>query len=162
MKDNKDNLPEPANHLPELDNKEPKFKDVTLDDIINLKVTHPQLTLIQAGKILNCSKTNICYHLHKEGMLWDSINDDITAYKNNRADILAFKGAQTLKYLTVDEIKKSSAYQKVGMYGILQTHERLERGQSTANVAYKDLSANMAELDAQIAKEEEELGITGS
>ena len=56
---------------------------------------------------------------------------------------------------TEDEIKKSTAYQKVGMVSLLHHNERLARGLSTANILYADLSDN--ELDARIEALESEM-----
>ena len=79
--------------------------------------------------------------------------DAFEKYKKNKANILDAKGMQLLESLTTSDIKeKASPYQRVGMYGILYDKARLERGESTQNVAYRDISENLAEIDKEIAE----------
>jgi hypothetical protein len=61
---------------------------------------------------------------------------DVSLYAKNRSDILAGVQLKLLSHLTDARLKDASAYQLAGMYGIFYDKERLERGQSTANVAH--------------------------
>jgi hypothetical protein len=51
--------------------------------------------------------------------------------------------------------------QRSASFGILYDKERLERNQSTANVAYADMTRHVSELDREIAQLERELGMEG-
>lgn len=74
--------------------------------------------------------------------VWDALqpygletNGSIEVFKEKRADILAGKQADCLAALTVDDIKKASPRDKAIIFGTLYDKERLERGQSTVNLA---------------------------
>jgi hypothetical protein len=82
---------------------QPWHKGITLDDIINLKLTHPNLTLVQAAKLFNCSRNNICEHLSKANLTWQGIIEGLKEYKKHRADILAHKGMLCLNNITQDK-----------------------------------------------------------
>lgn len=56
-------------------------------------------------------------------------------YKKNRADILAEKQREVLAALCPADIKKASGKDKAMIYGIFYDKERLERGESTSNLA---------------------------
>jgi hypothetical protein len=75
--------------------------------------------------------------------------DNLPDFKTARADVLAVHQMRLLEGLTDDSLKEVSPYQKVGMFGILYDKERLERGQSTANVAYADMSKALGDLEAE-------------
>ena len=78
--------------------------------------------------------------------------DSLEKYKQNKANILDAKGMQLLESLTTSDIKdKASPYQRVGMYGILYDKARLERGESTQNVAYRDIGESLDEIEKEIA-----------
>ena len=74
---------------------------------------------------------------------------DLEAFKKNRADILSGKQLELIKSLTEEDVKKASPYQKVGMFALLYDKERLERGESTSNVAYADLSESLKGLQRE-------------
>ena len=56
-------------------------------------------------------------------------------YKTNRADIIADKQRELIQYIDTAAIKEMSPKDRVVSFGILYDKERLERGQSTHNVA---------------------------
>jgi hypothetical protein len=66
-------------------------------------------------------------------------------FKANRPDILAEKGRQCIKAISRDKLEKASAYQLTGMASLFQQMERLERGESTANI--HSLTAILDRLD---------------
>jgi hypothetical protein len=136
-------------NIPEL-----KFNELTtvipISKIIELR--NKKLTYSQIGKILGCSRENICMRLQP---FRHSI-ENIKQVKDNRADTLAVISDTVLNSLTIEDIKKASAYQRVGMFGILYDKERLERGESTQNVAYANLSDK--DLDTKIQELERKLG----
>jgi hypothetical protein len=55
-------------------------------------------------------------------------------FKTNRADILMLKQVSALRHMSEDKFKKASARDLAVVMGILHDHERLERGESTANM----------------------------
>lgn len=62
-------------------------------------------------------------------------NINLPEFKTHRADILAAQQARVLMALSDDDIKKASARDKAIVFGTLYDKERLERGQSTVNLA---------------------------
>lgn len=127
-------------------------KGITAEDIITLKLANPNLSLSQAAKILGCAKPTIVQHLHRVDTSWTELVPGLERYKARRADLLAHKGKTLLSGLTTDKQKDMSGLQLVTAFGILYDKERLERGQSTANIAYNDLTKSLAEIEAEIAR----------
>jgi len=125
---------------------------IDLDRAIDLRLKG--LTYQEIATIFGVTKSAVSERL--TGYIAENI--DVQGFKTHRAEILAGKQAEIIKSLTDDDIKKSSPYQRVGMFGILYDKERLERGQSTANVAYADYSRDLKEMDREIVELEAELG----
>ena len=143
-----DNLPDnPVGGRPLLDDTIPIGK---LIELRNKGLSHSEI-----GKIVGCSKQNISERL--QPCIKDI--DNLKSFKENKADILAIHQSRLLNNLTTEDIKKSSGYQKVGMFSVLHNQERLERGESTSNIAYADMTKNMAELQAKRKALEAELGM---
>ena len=118
------------------------------------------LTYQEIGDILKTSKQTI--HRHFATLLPDSRTE---IYRQNRADILSHAQVRLLSNVTDAKLKKSSARDLIVSTGILYDKERLERDQSTVNVAYDAASdrAQLAELKALQASAvdvEAEQGIT--
>ena len=93
-----------------------------------------------------------CKHQSVWGQLQGLVpeNVDLAAYKQHRADILAGKQGEIIKSLTVDDIKKATAYQRVGMFSLLYDKERLERGESTQNIHnLNETASKINDLQAQ-------------
>ena len=103
-------------------------KGIPIETILEYR--KKKLSCAEIGVLLGCDKSNISRRLQP---YQDDI-DNLDLYKTHRADIIALTGRQILKHLTPDRLEKASAYQLAGMYGILYDKERLERGQSTANI----------------------------
>ena len=59
----------------------------------------------------------------------------LKAYKDYRADILAYYQTLLLNALTPSEINKMAPRDRVLAFGVLYDKERLERGQSTSNIS---------------------------
>lgn len=127
-------------------------KGIAVEDIYALKLANPTLSLSQAGKILGCGHANIIDHLNRNGTSWDEIGPGLKRYKENRADILCLRGKNLLLNLTPEKQSEMTGLQLATAYGILYDKERLERGQSTANVAYNDLTRSLADIEAEIAR----------
>lgn len=137
-----DNTPPPDN-LPEVT--EPYHKGLSIEHILEYR--DKDLSHEAIAKILGCARSNVTQHLarHEETL------NRLDIHKKKGADILQIKGMKILDYMTEDKLKDASAYQLAGMYGIIHQHERLKRDQSTANIAYKDVSGDVAALEAEIA-----------
>ena len=115
-----------------------------------------QLTYEEIGSILGCSRENICQRLHG----YKASIDNLKSVKGHRADTLAVVGDTILNSLTPDDIKRSTAYQKVGMYSLLYDKERLERGQSTENIGYYDYTKGLDKVIEERDRLQLELGMT--
>lgn len=107
--------------------------------IIEIKQKHPTLTSREVGELVKCDHSHVVKVLARWG-IEQSKNEE---YKENRADILAGVGRKILATITDADIKKASLNQKVVSYGILYDKERLERGESTENIAalHADIAA---------------------
>lgn len=79
-----------------------------------------------------CSHSSVAERL-KPYIQGDEI--DLEVYKTHRADLMTLKQAQVMGALTIEDIEKASAKDKALVYGIFYDKERLERGQSTSNIA---------------------------
>ena len=101
------------------------------------------LSKTDIAKVLGCHHSNISNRLKP---YLDEI-ETLDVYKAHRADVIALKGKEILKNITPDKIEKASAYQLTGMYSILYDKERLERGESTANIA--NIHGDIAAIKAQ-------------
>lgn len=112
-------------------------KYIPLGDIVEL-ISGKGLTYQQAGKILGITKQAVHERCQKHGVL--SANS-LKLFKNNKATILEAKQAQVLYFLDQDSIKSMSGLQKTTAFGILYDKLRLERNESTANVAHLHAAA---------------------
>lgn len=91
--------------------------------------THPSQR--EVAEIVGCSKTTVVEVLAKYGIR----HNEVEEFKTNRADILAGKTQELIQALDADKIKTMPGRDLLVGIGILTDKERLERGQSTANVA---------------------------
>jgi len=126
-------------------------KDIPLETII--KYRKKNLTIDEISRVLGVSHQTLHKRIAPYRDELDYI-DDINTY---RADLLSILGHRILKSLSIEDIKKATAYQRVGMYGILYDKLRLETGQSTSNVAYADMGSKVQDLDKQIRELEGQL-----
>jgi hypothetical protein len=108
-------------------------KGITIDKILSLKAENPRLTQEQLAKLLGCNRTNIISHLRQHNMTWDEIGQGLETFKKNKADALLFTQRRILSHITEDKLKKSSAYQLVGMLGSLHDKEQELRGKHTGS-----------------------------
>ena len=99
--------------------------------IIELKTTNPELSTTQIGKLVDCSHVNVVRVLQRYGMAQQEVND----YKTNRADILAGLQHRLISSITDEDIKKTPVGSRILAACQIYDKERLERGQSTANIA---------------------------
>jgi len=105
-----------------------QHKGITTEEIINLKVSNPNLTLAQACRLLNCSRINIYDHLQRKGLTWSNLHKQLQAFQDNKPNILALKQYQVINHLNDDKLKACSARDLAVTFGILHDHERTERG----------------------------------
>ncbi len=127
--------------------------NIPIAKIIDLR--NRKLTYLEIARILGCSEQNV----HQRLQPFRQSIDHLQAVKDTQADTLAVISDSILSSLNSKDIQKSSAYQKVGMYGVLFDKERLARDKSTSNVHhYHDFSKNMTDLDKEILALGSELG----
>jgi hypothetical protein len=136
-------MPESALETPELPNN--LHKGIPLHEIIDC-IENKNLSITQTAKLLNSSKSNISTRLSSVGYK----PDYLTKFKNNRADILASYQEIILNSLTPKDVNSASMSQKVTAYAILYDKERLERGQSTENIAYADITKAQEIIDTKM------------
>lgn len=140
--------------------KTPQKTDETPDPVVNRIDVMEALKLRQVNKLtykeiadrLGVTKQAVWERLQR---VYKMIADpeEVDAYKKNRADLLA--GAEMAfvsEALDPDKLKKASVNNL--SYAMRQVYDiqRLETGQSTENVAYKDMSDDMADIDAELAE----------
>jgi hypothetical protein len=98
--------------------------------ILTLAATTPATQARIAEKV-NTTKQNVHQVLERYGIAANRLED----WKKHRADIIAGKAEAILSSIDDDAIKAMPAGQKLMGFGILYDKERLERGQSTVNLA---------------------------
>ena len=130
-------------------------KGIPIETIIELKTRG--LNNTQIAKICGCSKENIRIRLRP--LLSDLAS--LPFYKRHRGDVLALRQKQIMDSMDEDTIEKASLKDRGIVFGILYDKERLERGKSTANVAYMDLVRAEKEKQREIEELEKEMGIKG-
>ncbi len=112
------------------------------------------LTAADIARIHGCASSSVYDAIRRYGI-------DITAlrtFKGRRADTLAHIQMLVTNAMP-GKVEQTSLRDLATTFNILHNAERLERGQSTANVALGDVSGQLSELDATIAKLEAQLGL---
>ena len=130
--------------------------DTTIPIAKIIEYRNKNLSYAEIGKLLGCSMQNA----HERIQAYKGSIDHLKAVKDNRADTLAVVGDTILNSLSAGDIKKSTAYQKVGMYSLLYDKERLERGQSTENIGYYDYTKGLDKVIEERDRLQLELGMT--
>lgn len=135
-------------------------KDVTIIDgpipiekLVALRLKGMAYTDI--AKLIGRSKQAVWQRLQPIEESLEALPD----FKSCRADLLALHQQRLLSSLTGDDIKKASAYQRVGMFSLLYDKERLERGETTQNIGYADYTKALSSVIAKRTELEAELGI---
>ena len=122
-------------------------KGIPIESIIDLRLKG--LSTAQIGKVLGCSHVNIVNRLKTVVQDIDSLKQ----YKSHRADIYAITGKRLLKNLTDAEIKSMAPASRITAMAILADKERLERGESTANIDIRAVALKTIEdCDRQLAE----------
>lgn len=122
----KKQLKRPAKVIDHLDRR----LKINKEEALHLKVDHG-LTYKEIGELTGASKQAV--HQAIAPLLGD--RKEIDAFKENRADIFAGKQKELLLALDADRLQKMSGRDLVIATGVLFDKERLERGQSTVNLA---------------------------
>ena len=142
--------PQEAPAIPKNGNSAPK--NIPLIRLIELR--KKGLSFSEIGQLLGCSMQDAQQRL---APFMEAI-EHLPAIKEHRADLLTVYGHTMLATLSAGDIQKASAYQRVGMAGLLHNMERLERGQSTANVSVADYTAKLVDLRTERERLEAALG----
>lgn len=114
-----------------------RLKEEEKQKIKELAQANPNLSHQQIGELVNVDRSTVTKVI--AGFELDRA--EVQQYTENRADILAALQRRLLVSITDDDIKRTSAAQRVTMAAILHDKERLERGQSTSNVLTIDVLA---------------------
>ena len=124
-------------------------KDIPLESIIELY--QKGLSTRQIAKLLNCTHPNIVQRLkeYKKEIL------GIESFKKNRSDILAIVQSRIINKITESDVKKASLLQKTTAISQLYDKERLERGQSTSNLAVQSIATDLQSLLDRLQVEED-------
>lgn len=104
---------------------------LTPEKVIQLKQLNPNLTTTQIAKLNDVDHSAIVRCFQRYGIN----KEHLEAFKMNRGDILAGIQETVAASLTVEDIKGASVRDRTILLGTLYDKERLERGQSTQNVA---------------------------
>lgn len=116
--------------LPSLPEKSPFCaKWIPLEKILAL--AEKNLSHSQIATILGCSRSAITQRLAAHNYR----SGEVQEYRKNRADVFAGLQLRVIASLSDADLQKAPFHSKVIALGILVDKERLERGQSTANVA---------------------------
>ena len=104
-------------------------KNIPIETLIQLD--RQGLTYDEIGKRVGLSKWSVWQRFKTAGY----ISEHLQAYRDSRADVLAYYQQQILSSLSEADLKKASLQVKIMAFGILYDKERLERGQSTSNIS---------------------------
>ena len=102
----------------------------------------------EIGKILGCTKQNVELRLRP----FKAEIEALESYKEHRADVLAVYQQKLLNSLTDSDIKRMPPGSRLTGFGILYDKERLERGQSTDNIAVEALIEDLHNTQEQLDK----------
>lgn len=101
------------------------------DKIIQTKTAHPKLTTREIAAIAETDHSYVVQVLQRYNIEQKRVTD----YKSNRADIFAGIQDRILSSITDEDIQKTPLGSRTLAVAQLYDKERLERGQSTGNLA---------------------------
>jgi hypothetical protein len=131
--------------------------EIDVSKALTLRLVN-HLSYASIGKIFGCSKQAVQERLQPFLRL---INDPASsdAFKANRAEVLTSTQLTLLgNLLDPTKIEKASVNNIAYALRQLFDMERLERGESTANIAYHGIEGKISELDAKEAELRRQLG----
>lgn len=116
--------------------KDPKKspKNTSIDKILKQRGKNPLMTITDQAKLNGVSKQSLSQLLKRHGIDVDAAGE----YKEHRADLFAGIQDTVLGHIDSTAIKRmveKAPMAAVSLFGVLYDKERLERGQSTSNVA---------------------------
>jgi hypothetical protein len=120
-------------------------KGIPLAAIIDL-IENKGNSIAATARLLGCNKSNITTRLQQAGLTPGYLKE----YKDNRADIFATYQHMVLNYLTPAKLKSAGVVALNALFGTLYDKERLERGQSTENIAYLDIVKAQKIVDKKV------------
>lgn len=131
-------------------------RSIDVEKAMVLRFKHG-LSNAQIAKHLGCSKAGI----HKALKRFDKVllkPADLTLYEANKGKLLESVEARMLcEMANPDKIKSASLNNVAYALGQVSNINRLEKGLSTSNVAYVDMSASLDELRQQRLQLQESL-----
>jgi len=110
-----------------------------------LEMHRKGISYADIAKYFNCSERAIHYAFQP----YLKQQEDTEVFVSDRANILANLQRILLFSFTEADIKKMSAYQRIGMFSILYDKERLERNLSTENI---DMHHKVSQLSEKLEK----------
>lgn len=129
-------------------------KGIPLETFIYYKV-EKKLSNSEIALILGCSERNVGKRL--EGQLEDW--ETLPAYKKHRADILTLKQREIIREVTPEKIKEAKLSELTKSHGELHHAERLERGESTANIhSYREIVQERKRVEEELEAVNKEMG----
>lgn len=108
-------------------------------------LTHDEIAEMVGLDRSTISKMLKRFNVHKE---------ELETFRGEKADAMAVVQREILNNVTVEEIKKAPLQVKMMAFGVLFDKERLERGQSSANIdirAIAALEAELGDIDKELA-----------
>lgn len=108
-----------------------RAKNTPITTLLDQVSRNPNLSTRELGKLNGIDHSAVIRLFQRHGIERERIED----YKGNRADFLAGLQEKLLQAITTEDLEKASLRDKVISAGVLYDKERLERGQSTANVS---------------------------
>lgn len=106
-------------------------KNTPITKVLAQVTKNPNLTTYELGKLNGVDHTAIVRLFQRHNIDRQRLEE----YKSNRADFLAGLQEKVLAGITESDLEKASLRDKVISMGVLFDKERLERGQSTVNLA---------------------------
>lgn len=106
-------------------------KKTSVAKLLKQKALNPSLSIRELAEINGVSKQAVSQMFQRYGI------DEayLEKFKEHRADLFAGLQDTVLATLTSEDIKGASLKDRTIAFGVLYDKERLERGQSTSNVA---------------------------
>lgn len=115
------------------------------------------LTYTEIGEYFGVCRQTVHARLKKfSNMIMEA--GQLEAYRTNKADVLESVEAQLLSDLSDTGRREKASLNNVAYaLGQVSSMTRLEKGQSTSNVAYLDMASSLEEIQAQRLQLEEAL-----
>lgn len=110
---------------------EKRAKNTPITNLLDQVSRNPNLTTRELGKLNGIDHSAVVRLFQRHGIERERTEE----YKGNRADFLAGLQEKIVSRITDEDIQKASLRDKVIAAATLYDKERLERGQSTVNLA---------------------------